>query len=135
MFGLPIDSLAVSLSVLVGLGVAVLAALALRNRVFFRLGIRNAGRRRGRSLLIVVGLMLATTIIAAALGTGDTMGRTVRSTVLRTLGPEDEWITVKTATRSTPNALGSSTGTGLFDERVVADGRSRVARLRPRRRA
>ena len=55
--------------------------------MFFRLGVRNAARRRGRSLLIVVGLMLATTIIAAALGTGDTMGRTVRSTVLRTLGP------------------------------------------------
>src|SRR5512146_917999 len=101
MFGMPVDSLAVTLSVLVGLGVAVLAALALRNVVFFRLGVRTANRRRARSLLIVVGLMLATTIIASALGTGDTMGRTVRSTVLRSLGPDDEWITVGSAKAST----------------------------------
>jgi putative ABC transport system permease protein len=102
MFGLPIDTLAVSLSVLVGLAIAILAVLALRNVVFFRLGVRNAQRRRGRSLLIVVGLMLATTIIAAALGTGDTMGRTVRSTVLRSLGAQDEWVTLATAKPATP---------------------------------
>ena len=119
MFGLPVDSLAVVLSLSVGVGVAVLAVLALRNRVFFRLGVRNVGRRRGRSVLIVVGLMLATTIIASALGTGDTMGRTVRFTVLRSLGPQDEWVTVKTAKSAVPVAIGASTGRDLFPETVV----------------
>ncbi|HEY5013272.1 MAG TPA: FtsX-like permease family protein [Acidimicrobiia bacterium] len=118
MFGLPVDSLAILLAGLVGLGIAVLAVLALRNVVFFRLGIRNASRRRGRSVLIVVGLMLATTIIASALGTGDTMGRTVRFTVLRSLGATDEWVTVKTAKATTPVAVGSSTGADVFDQRV-----------------
>ncbi len=118
MFGVPVDSLAVTLSLLVGLGVAVLCVLALRNVVFFRLGIRSANRRRGRSLLIVVGLMLATTIIASALGTGDTMGRTVRFTVLRSLGTQDEWVTVKTAKSTTPVVVGGSTGANLFDQRV-----------------
>ena len=96
----------------------MLAALALRNVVFFRLGIRNATRRRGRSVLIIVGLMLATTIIASALGTGDTMGRTVRFTVLRSLGAQDEWVTVKTAKATTPVAVGASTGADVFDQRV-----------------
>ena len=105
MFGVPVDSLAVFLSLSVGLSIAVLVVLALRNRVFFRLGVRNANRRRGRSLLIVVGLMLATTIIASALGTGDTMGRTVRFTVLRSLGTQDEWVAVKSAKSTAPVCL------------------------------
>ena len=57
----------------------------LRNRVFFRLGVRNA-RRPGRTALIVAGLMLGTTIIAAALATGDTMSHTVRSAAVASLG-------------------------------------------------
>jgi putative ABC transport system permease protein len=118
MFGVPVDSLAVVLSLLVGLGIAVLAVLALRNVVFFRLGVRNANRRRGRSLLIVVGLMLATTIIASALGTGDTMGRTVRFTVLRSLSTQDEWVAVKSAKSTAPVVVGGSTGANLFDQRV-----------------
>jgi putative ABC transport system permease protein len=120
MFGVPVGTLALVLSVLVGIGVAVVAALALRNIVFFRLGIRNVRRRAGRSALIVVGLMLATTIIAAALGTGDTMGRTVRATVLRTLGNTDEWITVRGAE---PALMDSAGGAAIrqFDERHVAD--------------
>jgi putative ABC transport system permease protein len=121
VFGIPVGVLAVILSVLVGLGIALIAALAVRNLVFFRLGVRNIRRRAGRSALIVVGLMLATTIIAAALGTGDTMGRSVRSGVLSTLGNSDEWITVKGTTPDVGNA--ATTGTAavqLFDQRVIA---------------
>ncbi len=136
VFGIPIDALAVTLSVLVGLGIALIAALAVRNLVFFRLGVRNIGRRAGRSALIVVGLMLATAIIAAALGTGDTMGRTVRSGVLSTLGNSDEWITVKGTTPDVgerPRPPGTA-GVQLFDERVVADSRPSGARQRSCRR-
>jgi putative ABC transport system permease protein len=119
MFGLPVQTLAIVMIVLVGCSLAVLSALALRNIVFFRLGVRNAGRRRGRTVLIIVGLMLATTIIASALGTGDTMGRTVRSTVLRSLGSGDEWVAVKSARPSLQIATpGTGTGAALFDERV-----------------
>ncbi|HWS46184.1 MAG TPA: FtsX-like permease family protein, partial [Acidimicrobiia bacterium] len=121
MFGVPIGTLAIVLIAVVGLGIGILATLAIRNVVFFRLGMRNAARRRGRSVLIVVGLMLATTIIASALGTGDTMGRTIRSSVLRTLGRSDEWITVRAAKQSPIFQLTGSTGNDLFDERVLAD--------------
>jgi putative ABC transport system permease protein len=116
MFGAPVDSLAVAHALIVGLSIAVLGVLAMRNIVFFRLGVRNANRRRGRSLLIVVGLMLATTIIASALGTGDTMGRTVRFTVLRSLGTQDEWVAVKSAKSTAPVVVGGTTGANLFDQ-------------------
>ena len=120
-------------SVLVGVGVAVVAALALRNIVFFRLGVRNIGRRAGRTVLIVVGLMLATTIIAAALGTGDAIGGAVRSGVLKTLGNSDEWITVKGAK---PGLVGAedSAGMQLFDQRAVAAVDRAVRGSRPHRR-
>jgi putative ABC transport system permease protein len=120
VFGVPIGSLAVGLSLVVGVAVAVVAALALHNRVFLRLGLRNARRRAGRSALIVVGLMLATAIFAAALGTGDTMGRTVRASVLQSLGNSDEWITARGVKADASGQLGSSSGLRLFDESVVS---------------
>lgn len=122
LFGMPIGGLAVALGLLAGLCVAVVVTLALRNLVFFRLGVRNVKRRPGRSALIVVGLMLATAIIAAALGTGDTMGRTVRSSTLRALGTSDEWVTVKGAKPDlTGGVAAASSVMPPFDERVVTE--------------
>ena len=82
---------------LLAISIGVVAALALRNRVFFKLGLRNVGRRRARTAIIVVGLMLGTAIIASALSTGDTMASTIKSSVVRTLGTTDESIGVKGA--------------------------------------
>jgi putative ABC transport system permease protein len=89
VFGIPADALATALAVALGVSLAVVAVLALRNPIFLKLGLRNIPRRRARSALIVVGLMLATTIIAAALATGDTMSSTIRSYVTQALGPTD----------------------------------------------
>ena len=97
LFGLPVESLAVVLTVTLAAAVGVVTVLALRNRIFFKLGLRNLTRRRGRSLVIVLGLMLATAIIASALSTGDTMASTIRSSVFRQLGAIDELISVKSA--------------------------------------
>src|SRR5687767_2316932 len=97
LFGIPIESLVIVLVVLLAGALAAVAALALRNRVFLRLGVRNVGRRRSRSALIVVGLMLGTTIIAAALATGDTMSKTIRSSTTASLGQADERISVRGA--------------------------------------
>jgi hypothetical protein len=82
LFGIPMGDLAVGLAIALGLAIGVVAALALRNRFLARLGLRNLARRRGRAALIVAGLMLGTTIITSALVTGDTMNRTVRSSVI-----------------------------------------------------
>ena len=68
LFGIPMGILAVFLVATLVAALAAVAVVAARNRVFLRLGIRNAERRPGRNALIVIGLMLGTAIIAAALG-------------------------------------------------------------------
>ena len=98
LFGIPIDELAVVLAALTVAALAAVGMLALRNRVFFRMGVRNIRRRPGRSALIVIGSMLGTAIIAAALATGDTMGRTVRSSAISALGEADEVVAAKGVT-------------------------------------
>ncbi len=84
-----------------------------------KLAVRSVRRRRGRSALIVVGLMLGTTIIAAALTTGDTMSHTIRATTVATLGATDETIAPKGAADDIPGALGAAAGTSWVDESAV----------------
>jgi putative ABC transport system permease protein len=121
VFGIPVDTLLVVLLVGLGLALAALAVLGLRNRVLVRLALRSVDRRRGRSALIVIGLMLGTTIIAVALTTGDTMSHTIRSTAVKALGSTDETVAAKGAVGDLPGALGASTGTGWFDQSAVAE--------------
>jgi putative ABC transport system permease protein len=115
LFGVPLGTLAVVLAVVLLGAVGVTVALALRNRIFFRLGVRNIRRRRGRSALIVVGLMLGTTLIAAALATGDTMSTTIRSGAFSALGPTDEVIAAK-GIGSAISLGGEGTGARYFPE-------------------
>jgi putative ABC transport system permease protein len=89
VFGLPAGALAIALTVTLALSAVAIVVLAVRNPVFFKMGIRNIPRRPARTALIVVGLMLATAIISAALLTGDTMTKAVRSSVLTTMGSTD----------------------------------------------
>src|SRR5512133_2234662 len=112
IFGIPAGGLAAVLLTLLLVALAGLAVLALRNRVFFRLGVRNLRRRRGRTALIVTGLMLGTAIISAALATGDTMSNTIRSTAVTALGRTDEVV----AARGVGAALTSGSGAtgGLY---------------------
>ena len=60
-----------------------------------RLGVRNVGRRRAWTALIVLGLMLGTTIVAASLATGDTMSHTIRSSAIEALGEADEVVSAE----------------------------------------
>lgn len=93
VFGLPAGPLAIALTILMVVSLAIVMVLALRNLVFFKMGLRNIPRRRGRSALIVAGLMLGTAIITSALMTGDTMAAAVRSAVVDSLGVTDETVT------------------------------------------
>jgi putative ABC transport system permease protein len=103
LFGIPTGSLAAVLAVLLAVSLGVIAVLAARNRILFKLGVRNVPRRPGRTALIVVGLMLGTTIVAAAMTTGDTMSHTIRSSAVTALGDTD----VLVSTRGAEDALAS----------------------------
>jgi putative ABC transport system permease protein len=116
LFGIPVDELAVVLLVLLTAGLAAVGLLALRNRVFFLMGVRNIRRRPGRSALIVVGSMLGTAIIAAAFATGDTMGRTVRSSAISALGQADEVVAAKGVATALAAGTEGTTGSRYFPE-------------------
>ena len=118
LLGIPIGTLTVVLVVACAVTLGAVAVLALRNRVFLKLGLRNVPRRRARSALIVVGLMLGTAIIASALSTGDTVGTTIRSSVIESLGQTDEVVAAKGADADVPAVLGQATGVRYFDEGV-----------------
>jgi putative ABC transport system permease protein len=120
LFGIPVGSLLVVLLVAIGVAAGIVALLALRNRVLVRLGVRNVRRRGGRTALIVLGLMLGTTIISAALTTGDTMSHTIRQTAVAALGETDVVVSAKGAASDLPGELGAATGTGYFEEGVAA---------------
>jgi len=78
---------------LVLLAIAVVAiVLALRHRLAFRIGVRNVYRARGRTVLLVLGLLVATTIVSGSLVVGDTINELeVHYTVLA-VGYNDEAI-------------------------------------------
>ena len=117
LFGVPLGPLAVVMTACVAVALGVLAAFALRNRVLLRLGVRNVRRRRGRSALIVLGLMLGTAIIASALATGDTMSHTIRAAAVKSLGYTDEVIGAKGAKPTLAVAdAGSATGVAYFPQ-------------------
>lgn len=89
----------VSMTLIAGVCVAItfailllVAFIAWRNPVMFKLGLRNIPRRKAQTALIVVGLMLSTLIMSAAFGTGDTLTTSVTSEVYSILGEADEWV-------------------------------------------
>ena len=121
LFGIPMESLAVGIVVALTLVVSAVGALAVRNRIFFKLGIRNVTRRRARTALIVLGLMLGTTIIASALVTGDTMSHTIRTAAITSLGQTDELVSVRGAEVDTEVEVGGTTGIEYFSEEVFPE--------------
>lgn len=68
---------------------AVLIISASRNRIIFKMGARNIGRRKGNTLIVIIGLMIGTAIITASLTIGDTMDYMVDSVVVDGMGEVD----------------------------------------------
>ena len=122
VFGIPIDTLLAVLMVALAGALGIVAVLAIRCPVLVKLGVRNVGRRRGRTALIVVGLMLGTTIVATALTTGDTMSHTIPRSGRQDPRPDGRVRLREGAPRvSLGTNLGSATGVEYFDEDAVAD--------------
>ena len=92
VFGLPATELAIGMTVILALIFLVISVGASRRFILVKMGTRNIPRRKGQSVLIVIGLMLSSAIIATSLGIGDTVRYSVRSVALDFLGPTDEII-------------------------------------------
>ena len=92
IFGLPATELAIGMAVAIAIIFVVIGFGASRRFILVKMGGRNIPRRKGQSILIVIGLMLSSAIIATSLGIGDTVRHSVRSVALDFLGPTDEII-------------------------------------------
>jgi len=92
VFGLPATELAIGMTAVLVLIFLIISFGAARRFILVKMGTRNIPRRKGQSILIVIGLMLSSAIIATSLGIGDTVRHSVRSVALDFLGPTDEII-------------------------------------------
>lgn len=94
LFGLEMATIAGVLSGMLVIVLIILALLAWRRPVFLKLGVRPIPRRKAQSVLIVLGLMLASLIITAAFITGDTLSHSIRSVAIEGMGEMDELVQV-----------------------------------------
>ena len=92
IFGVPMNSIMIVLLVMLAICLSVVLFIALRRPVMFKIGVRNIPRRPAETALVIVGLMLSTLIIAAALGTGDTIDYSATALTYETLGAADELV-------------------------------------------
>ncbi len=90
IFGISMTTLMYVLLGIVLASMAVLGVLAARNRVMLKMGLRPIPRRPGQTVLIIVGVMLSTVIMAAAFGTGDTLTFSIRNQAINGLQQIDE---------------------------------------------
>ncbi len=67
------DSTIVVLVGIVALILLATALLALRSRLTFRIAMRNIRRSRSRTILVILGLLVGTTIISGSFVVGDTL--------------------------------------------------------------
>ncbi len=86
------DSLIAGLFLLLAVVALLLAVLALRHRVAFRLGVRNAARARRRTAMLLMGLLIGTSIIAGSLVVGDTIDSLALHYTYLAVGHSDEAI-------------------------------------------
>ena len=79
LFGLSMDIVMIALLAVFAAAMAVVLVLALRNRVMLKLGLRPISRRKSQTVLIILGVMLSTVIMAAVFGTGVTITYSIRN--------------------------------------------------------
>jgi putative ABC transport system permease protein len=92
LFGLSMNLIMFVLLALLAVSLAVVAYVILRNRIVFLMGIRSIPRRMAQTVLIVLGLMLSTLIISAALTTGDTVDHSITDQSYTLMGHIDETV-------------------------------------------
>ena len=127
LFGVPTQQLLWILLAAFGAAALILGLSALRNRVSFRMAARNLPRRRTQTILVVLGLMLATMLFSASFTTGDTLTNSLRLQSLENLGQVD--VQVQAAGASDQQQFGDSSSEriGYFDAKVADEVRDRLS--------
>jgi putative ABC transport system permease protein len=129
LFGVPTQQLMWILLAVFGAAALILALSALRNRVSFRMAARNLPRRRTQTILVVLGLMLATMLFSASFTTGDTLINSLRVQALENLGQVDVQVQADGAGSSGQQRFGqtNSERASYFDAKVEDEVRARLS--------
>ncbi|MBD0252912.1 MAG: ABC transporter permease [Rubrobacter sp.] len=129
LFGVPSEQLMWALLAVFGAAVLILGLSALRNRVSFRMAARNLPRRRTQTILVVLGLMLATMLFSASFTTGDTLTNSLRVQALENLGQVDVQVQAKGSNASGQQQFGptNSERDNYFDAKLADDVRDRLS--------
>jgi putative ABC transport system permease protein len=129
LFGVPTEQLVWILLAVFGAAALLLLLSAVRNRVSFRMAARNLPRRRTQTILVVLGLMLATMLFSASFTTGDTLTNSLRVEALENLGQVDVQVQAKGSEASGQQEFGptNSERAGYFDKKVAGDVRDRLS--------
>ena len=129
LFGIPTQQLVWILLAVFGAAALLLLLSAARNRVSFRMAARNLPRRRTQTILVVLGLMLATMLFSASFTTGDTLTNSLRVDALKNLGQVDVQVQAKGSEASGQQQFGptNSERAGYFDKKVAGDVRDRLS--------
>ena len=135
LFGIPTTQLTLVLLGVFAAEALILASLAARDRISFRMAVRNVPRRKAQSALIVTGLMLATVLFSAAFTTGDTLTNSLRIQALENIGRVD--VVVKAEQPESESAVAFGPGAGVaqapdareryFDAKLADEVRERLA--------
>ncbi len=129
LFGVPTQQLMWVLLAVFGAAALILGLSALRNRVSFRMAARNLPRRRAQTILVVLGLMLATMLFSASFTTGDTLTNSLRVQALENLGQVDIQVQAEGSGASGQQQFGptSSERASYFDAEVAGEVRDRLS--------
>src|SRR5215203_3255823 len=135
LFGMPTERLTLVLLAIFTVGGLILAFLAVRDRVAFKMAMRNASRRKTQTALIVMGLMLATLLFSAAFTTGDTLTNSLRAQALENIGRVDVTVKAEQPEAGSGAAFGPDAGgpagpearERYFDENLAGQIRDRLS--------
>lgn len=92
LFGLPTIRLMWIVVAIVGVAAAVIAFIFIKRPILVRMGLRNIPRRRAQTVLVTMGLTLATIIVTIAFSTGDSLAVSIRGLALDSLERIDHFI-------------------------------------------
>ena len=107
LFGLPTIRLMWIVVAIAGVAAAVIAFIFFKRPILVRMGLRNIPRRRAQTVLVTMGLTLATIIVTIAFSTGDSLAVSIRGLALDSLERIDHFIE--------PEEIDTSAGEGVGD--------------------
>ncbi|HEX7102099.1 MAG TPA: ABC transporter permease, partial [Nitrolancea sp.] len=123
MFGVSMTSIMIVLLILLAICLSSGLWVLWRQRVIFKMGMRNIPRRPAQTALIIIGLMLSTLIVSAALTTGDTLNNTITGEVYRVIGNTDELVVLSPGNKDSND---TSVGSAYFPQDVAKELRGKV---------